>query len=435
MALPKPTRLEFLAMKLFTTAAIAALLLVCADAALRPGVVAPAEAVVAPQSPSTCTRFEVVRQGRIPMPEGVPAAHASTLVAFSAQHPLSASKSLAALWFAGTRESAPDVQIAMATFDRQRQAWDAPQWVVSRESLRAALGVQIRRIGNPVAWSDAHGRLHVFVVATGLGGWAASRVVHLREVQTLSAAQKAPQFEVERILPLMPQVPSFNTSVLVRAAPLALADGGAVLPLYFEINTKYPLALRLSPTGDMLGLTRMSERKDVLQPSIVAVSPTQWLAFMRHSAANGQVALTQSMDAGQHWQDLPSTAIHAENGAPLGNPDSSVAALNMGGQIWLAHNPLERRREVLQLSRVPLELMTAFQANHNSVATASTELNPNPWHTQDWVAGNAGDEFSYPSLITVPVSGQAQPEVWLSYTDQRRDIAFQQLRVHCEATP
>ena len=138
-----------------------------------------------------------------------------------------------------------------------------------------------------------------------------------------------------------------------RSAPLALADGGAVLPLYFEINTKYPLALRLSPTGDMLGLTRMSERKDVLQPSIVAVSPTQWLAFMRHSAANGQVALTQSMDAGQHWQDLPSTAIHAENGAPLGNPDSSVAALNMGGQIWLAHNPLERRREVLQLSRVP----------------------------------------------------------------------------------
>ncbi len=393
----------------FKMAALAALLLVCADAWLRPSAVAPAQAVV-DASPLACDRFEVVREGQIPMPEGVPAAHASTLVALSPKHPLSGTKSLAALWFAGTRESAPDVQIAMSTFDRQRQAWDAPHWVVSRDSLRAALGVQIRRLGNPVAWSDAQGRLHVFVVATGLGGWAASRVVHLREVQVHSglAANTSPQFEVERVLPLMPQVPSFNTSVLVRAAPLALADGGAILPLYFEINTKYGLALRLSPQGDLLGLTRISQRHDVLQPSLVALTPTHWRAWMRQSAANAHVAIAQTTDAGAHWQDLPSQA--------LGNPDSSVAALRMGNSLWLAHNPLTRGREVLMLSQSSIDA-------------------PDTWHTQALVDGAAGDEYSYPSMVALPSAQPQNPQVWLSYTDQRRDIAFKQLRMRCGETP
>lgn len=396
----------------FKIAAIAALFLVCADALFRPSAVAPAQAVVAPQASDlsdACTRFEVVQQGQIPMPDGVPAAHASSLVAFAPSHPLAANKTLAAFWFAGTRESAPDVQIAMATFDRQRQTWDAPHWVVSRESLRATLGVQIRRIGNPVAWSDAQGRLHLFVVATGLGGWAASRVVHLRELEQAGVqSDAAPQFKIDRILPLMPQVPSFNTSVLVRAAPMALSDGGAMLPLYFEIHTKYGIALRLSPQGDMLGLTRISQRDDVLQPSFVALTPSHWMAWMRHSAANGHVAVSQTTDAGRHWQDLPSET--------LGNPDSSVAALRVGSTLWLAHNPLARRREVLQLSHSRIDA-------------------PNDWHTQDLVSGSAGDEYSYPSMVSVPVAGQTHPDVWLSYTDQRRDIAFKQLRLRCGVTP
>ena len=46
--------------------------------------------------------------GRIPMPANAPAAHASTLLAMPADHPAA----LQAYWFAGSRESGPDVQIA-----------------------------------------------------------------------------------------------------------------------------------------------------------------------------------------------------------------------------------------------------------------------------------------------------------------------------------
>ena len=78
------------------------------------------------QSPASCTHYRVVREGLIPMPEGVPAAHASSLVALPQTHPLHAQKAVAAFWFAGTRESGADVQIAASTFDRATQAWDVP---------------------------------------------------------------------------------------------------------------------------------------------------------------------------------------------------------------------------------------------------------------------------------------------------------------------
>ena len=44
----------------------------------------------------SCTDYRVVREGLIPMPDGVPAAHASSLVAFPDTHPLHAQKALAA---------------------------------------------------------------------------------------------------------------------------------------------------------------------------------------------------------------------------------------------------------------------------------------------------------------------------------------------------
>jgi predicted neuraminidase len=354
-----------------------------------------------------CTNYRVVSEGLIPMPEGVPAAHASSLVALPLSHALSADKTMAAFWFAGTRESAPDVQIAASTYDRKRQAWDKPQWVVNRHTLGQALGIQIRRIGNPVAWADATGRLHLFVVATGLGGWAASRVVHLVEGAPM-------QFEVQRTLPLMPLVPSFNTSTLVRTVPLPLADGGAVLPLYFEIGIKYGMALRLDAQGREQSLTRLTKRHDVLQPTLVAHNATHWSALMRDYSPAERVAHAQTWDAGAHWQDSGNLA--------LSNPGSSVAALRLqSGDIWMAHNPAGRGREVLLLS-----------------TSSGDEL---AWTTHTLVDGVAADEYSYPTLIEVPPSalptkGSNQPDVWLSYTHMRKAIAYKQLRPACsQVTP
>lgn len=354
------------------------------------------------------------------MPAFTPAAHASTLVALDNRHPLAASKSMVAFWFAGARESASDVGIVASTYDMQRQQWDAAQWVVTRERLQAQLGVAVRRIGNPVAWRDAHGRLHLYVVATGLGGWAASRVVHLTEVAPARESgfgkEGRLRFEAQRILPLMPLATWFNTSTLVRALPQALDDGGAWLPMYFELGTKYALAVRLGPDGQLRDVRRMTQRHDVLQPTVVATSPNHAVALMRDSGSDQRVAWSHTDDGGLHWQDEP--------GSGVGNPDSSLAAVRLpSGEWWVAHNPVTQRRSVLLLSRVqdPKEAWT------------STVL----------AKGEAGSEYSYPSMIWLDRKpndlregsrSAHTSEVWVTYTDQRQAIAFARLIVNCQAS-
>jgi len=115
--------------------------------------------------------------GPIPMPAGMAAAHASSLLAM----PAGSAAALSIFWFSGDRESGPNVQIAASQFDRATQQWLPARFVVNRHVLGQQLGFGVRRLGNPVAWLDGSGRINLFVVATGGGGWAASRIVHLRQ--------------------------------------------------------------------------------------------------------------------------------------------------------------------------------------------------------------------------------------------------------------
>jgi len=382
---------------------VAALLLLTLDATWR----APAPVVAAalwptsgPDSPNPVAaatagpRFALRRVGggSIPMPADTPAAHASALLALPPTH----AYALLAFWFAGTRESASDVGIVMAGFERSSLRWSEARWVVTRAALGRQLGFAVRRIGNPVAWRDAQGRVHLFVVATGLGGWAASRIVHLSERNVAQATVKpslnAIEFDVVRVLPLSWL---FNTSMLVRAAPLALADGGMVLPVYFELGYKYPVALRFDATGALLGWVRMSTRTHVLQPTLLALTARHWLALMRDQRADGHVTAVQTQDAGTHWQDVPDLG--------LTNPGASVAALASAPSVlWLAHNSEPGSRRVLDLS----------QSVDGTVWSLAQRL-------AQGVAGAATQEFSYPALAW------SDGSLWVSYTDQRTHISWQ----------
>ena len=324
-----------------------------------------------------------ISQGTIPMPQNTPAAHASSLLAMPKTHPAA----LLAFWFAGSKESAPDIQIAAAAFDRSSQRWQNPQMVVNRTDLGAALGFAVRRLGNPVAWLDAEQRVHLFVVATGLGGWAASRIVHLRQ----RSAYATLSFELAGMLPLSWL---WNTSFLVRTAPLPLQDGGMVLPVYFELGLKYPVALRFDAKGNFLSLVRMSRRTHLLQPTLVMQSEQTWLAFMRDQRPDGKVTVTKTLDAGQHWHDLPDL--------DLLNPDASIAGLGLApGQMLLAHNSSVHSRNVLDLSQSTDGIQWTLR--------------------QTLARGSGADEFSYPAMAW------ADDDLWISYTEQRQRIAWQRM--------
>lgn len=339
---------------------------------------------VVPQKMSDTRAWVNDGQGLIPMPANTPAAHSSSLVAM----PKGSPSVLSAFWFAGARESAPDVQIATSHFDRATQQWSDASFVVNRDDMATQLGFGVRRLGNPVAWADAQGRIHLFVVATGLGGWAAARIVHLRQ-RDPSSSMDIKAFEVLRPLPLSWL---WNTSFLVRAAPMALQDGGMVLPVHFELGIKYPVALRFDAQGDFQGMVRMSRRTHVLQPTLLPMSDVHWLALMRDQRPNGKVTAVETRDGGRSWADLPDLL--------LDNPDASVAGLAAApGQMVLAHNSSPHSRTTLDLSRssdgVDWTLLKSLA--HDETPT----------------------EFSYPAITW------ADGHAWISYTDQRQHIAWQ----------
>jgi predicted neuraminidase len=331
--------------------------------------------------------FRPEATGTIPMPEGAAAAHASNLLAM----PEGSAAALTAFWFAGDRESAPNVQIAASQFDRASQQWLPARYVVNRHVMAEQLGFGVRRLGNPVAWLDAAGRMHLFVVATGWGGWAAARILHLVQDSDQSGLAEL-HFKPVRVLPLSWL---WNTSFLVRNAPLALQDGGMLLPAHFEIGRKYPVALRFDQHGAFLGMVRLSRRAHMLQPALMAQTDTQWLALMRDTRPEGHITVAQTQDGGEHWLDLPDLA--------LVNPDAAVAGMALApGQMVLAHNSSPYSREALDLGR-------SQDGLHWTSALALAH-------------GGTGDEYSYPAVAW------ADGALWLSYTDQRRSIAWQRLR-------
>jgi len=326
-------------------------------------------------------------QGQVPQPLLTPAAHASNLVALP-NHP---QFSLAVFWFAGSKEAQPDVRIAMSLWSRQQQTWTEPVWVVDRLSAGRSLGKGILHIGNPVAWLDQQQRLHVFVVGTGLGGWAASRVLHLRQPSADIDLSQA-QFEVMGQLPLGWL---WNLSHLVRHAPLPLADGGMVLPLHFELGRHYPVFAWFSPSGEFQGLKRLSNLNRVLQPAVVAQDASHWQAYMRSLSPHDKVSLITSSDAGVHWSERQELS--------LSNQDSAVAVLKLSqSNTVMARNPYERGRSLLVM--------------HDSVDGLQ-------WSApQTLVDGLPQTEYSYPSM------SWADDRLWVSYTGMRQGIAWQRWR-------
>ena len=363
------------------------LALTWADISLRTAPLAAAQAVWAQPAAAAASRLTFASSGLLPMPANTPSAHASSLLAMPPHHRCA----LMAFWFAGQRESAPDVQIAQSCFERASAQWLPARFVANRFVFGAQLGHGLRRLGNPVSWLDQDGKIHLFVVATGWGGWAAGRILHVRQSDS-SINPTAPEFASPQILPLSWL---WNISYLVRGAPMPLADGGMILPVYFELGIKSPVALRFDARGDFKGMTRISRLTHILQPNLLAVGESHWLALMRDNRIDGHVAIAQTTNAGQDWHDLPQSKLI--------NPDTSVATLALApDRLLLAHNSSPRSRQVLDLSESRNGVDWTLALN-----LARGDKN-----------GEISAEFSYPSIA------YADGSVWVAYTENRTRIAW-----------
>ena len=367
------------------TLTVAALVLAWAWDAWRestaPEYVSPRFAVVASPASINATpalpALTEVESHVLPVTPDKPMSHASTLVALTERD---GRRVLVAHWFAGSRESGPDVEIMTSRFDAVRNTWSTPSVAVNRQVLAQQLGFGVRRLGNSVGWVDRTGKLHLFAVATGLGGWGASRVVHLL------SEDDGYTFTPLRMLPLSPL---FNTSNLVRAPVVPLADGGALLPLYFEMGIKYPLALRISASGLPREVTRMSADSDALQPDVIPLDGLRAVALLRDRGDSRTMKLLSTSDGGRSWVD--------EGATNLANPNSSVAGLRLPSGILLAVlNPSPKGRHDLAIA--------ASTAGHE-------------WRILRMIeAGAENEEYSYPALL------MDDGRLHVTYTYRRQSI-------------
>ncbi len=229
---------------------------------------------------------------------------------------------LAAAWYAGAHEAAGDVAIWFSA--RNGGGWSAPRIVATRATTAAATRAYVGILGNPVLYAE-NGRLHLWYVSVGFGGWSGSSINH--SVSRDGGDSWSP---AEKLV----TSPFLNLSTLVRAPPLPLADGGVGLPVYQEFIADRAEWLRLSADGRILGKARMPSQRPGLQPAVAALDGRRALALLRDGGAgDGRVMAEASTDGGVSWRASPSL--------PIANPNSSVALLRLAsGRLLLAANPL-----------------------------------------------------------------------------------------------
>jgi len=307
------------------------------------------------------------------LPTAAPSAHAATLAELPDGR-------LAAAWFAGTREGAADVAVWFATLDHGQ--WSAPRAIATRESTTAATLGFVRKLGNPVLYA-AGDRLHLWFVSVGLGGWAGSSLNH--SISADGGDNWSPPMRLQTS-------PFINISTLVRAPPLALANGEIGLPAYHEFIAKHGEWLRLAADGRILDKVRMVHAGRTLQPVVAAFDARHALAILRDGGPGpGQIRSVTSSDGGATWTAAPDL--------PLPNPNASVALLRLrSGRMLIAGNGASNRNQLL--------LWVSDDEGKNWRPAPTVESDP-----------DALAEFSYPTLI------QARDgRIHLTYTWRRQGI-------------
>ncbi|MBU0753203.1 MAG: exo-alpha-sialidase [Gammaproteobacteria bacterium] len=302
-----------------------------------------------------------------------PSAHAATLAELPDGRIVTA-------WFAGSREGARDVAILMASFDGR--TWSEARPVVSRAQAQRDSARLVRKLGNPVLATDAAGRLHLWYVTVGYGGWAGSAINHATSSDGGQSWNTATRVITS---------PFWNLSTLVRTPPLPLADGGWGLPAYHEFAAKRSEWLRLDAEGRVIDKARLPGSQQTLQPAVAALDATRALALMRDTGPANRIRAATTGDGGSGWLDAGVTA--------LPNPNASVALLHIAdGRLLLAYNPQT--------------------ANRNKLALALSNDDGKHWSAPRLVEdATGGEEFSYPALL------QARDgTIHLAYTWQRKAI-------------
>ncbi|MYZ49279.1 sialidase family protein [Propylenella binzhouense] len=215
---------------------------------------------------------------------------------------------LLAVWFQGSEEGAPDVEIRSARFAGGR--WEAPRKVTSGEATGRELGRYVNTVGNAVLVPRPDGELWLVYVSVSLGGWATSQL-NLKRSHDNGASWSA----AERLV----TSPFFNLSTLVKTRPVQFAGGLAGVPAYHEMAAKFPELLVLGPDGALVDKRRLgSGGRIAIQPAIAALDAERAVALMRRGRSSApHLFASHTEDGGATWSAVRPTGL-PNPGGPAG---------------------------------------------------------------------------------------------------------------------
>lgn len=253
----------------------------------------------------------------LPLIAQAPSVHSATLASLK-------NGTLLAMWFAGSGEGKSDVEIYGSIYNPNTNTWDQPKSYINRFMLKEDSKQFIKMIGNPTLFRSANGDIHLFVVGVSFGGWATSKIYHY------ISKDDGKNFDYKQRLDLGILL---NLSHLVRAQPIALQDGGFYLPIYHELADKYPLVVRFDSQGNVLQTIKTTSLSGQLQPSLIAISPTECLAVFRNYY-DKPMNMQYCFKGGEEWGEPFASNII--------NEGNSIALFGLGGEIFLIHNSREK---------------------------------------------------------------------------------------------
>jgi predicted neuraminidase len=202
-----------------------------------------------------------------------------------------------------------------------REGWREPQIVASRQSTAGGSFAHVGELGQPLLHAEGSW-LHLWYVSRFPGG----SINHSLSTDGGKSWSKPTRLQTS---------PLANQGSEVHASPVPLADGGLALPVSLNLLGRQGEILRLSPTGRIIGKTRLPTGA-AWQPAMLALDARRALALLRDA---GRLQTVGTDDGGSQWQRRETL--------PMPLPDTPFAALRLkSGRLLLAGNGADGRQSL-----------------------------------------------------------------------------------------
>jgi predicted neuraminidase len=226
-------------------------------------------------------------------------------------------------YYGGKGEYAPGTGVFGARLARGSHKWSAPR-LIAQDPFRS--------VGNGVIWQAPDSIVWLFYVVRYGETWSTSRIQ--AKISRDGAHTWTDSFVI-----------ASDEGDMVRGAPIVLANGDYLLPIYNETGHD-PEVVGAESTSRFLRLEQgkhawsasgvIHSAKGNIQPSVVELSPTRLVAYCRRGGGytpvtDGYIVRAESTDGGHTWSEGKDTQ--------LPNPNSAIQLLRLrNGHLVLIYN-------------------------------------------------------------------------------------------------